>query len=254
MSPLKEIPQEMTEESPLKGLRGIEEPSTPDENDSSSNTTQYYVTYSDDDDSNLSLAYSDHSKDVIQSQRHSIIKVLFCILTASLVAVVLLHSSNIQFFSGDQDNTLSSRSNATNATSVEKDTEKSSNTTASGPYKLVERQEGTTFLDFYRFYEGADSLGSAGFNTYVSKEDAVKLGIIGVSNDPQTNEELFFMKSSATLEGPRSSIRIEGKKSFDRGLFILDLRHMPNGDGVWPAFWLTVSIKKLFLFVFIFSS
>eukprot|EP00957_Ditylum_brightwellii_P057737 4377618-Ditylum_brightwellii.AAC.1 len=47
------------------------------------------------------------------------------------------------------------------------------------------------------------------------------------------------MKSLPTDEGPRDSIRLEGKRRFDRGLFVIDLHHMPAGCGVWPAFWLT---------------
>lgn len=108
-----------------------------------------------------------------------------------------------------------------------------------GKYKLVEKQEGIDFFDYYTFYDGPDSLGSAGYNTYVSKEEAERLGIVGVDQDPKSKEKFVFMKSSPTIEGPRSSIRLEGKTRFNRGLFILDLRHMPNGPGVWPAFWLT---------------
>jgi hypothetical protein len=57
--------------------------------------------------------------------------------------------------------------------------------------------------------------------------------------DPKTGEEFVFMGSSSTPDGPRDSIRLEGNKRFNRGLFILDVRHMPFGAGVWPAFWLT---------------
>eukprot|EP00562_Extubocellulus_spinifer_P006559 CAMPEP_0178522318 /NCGR_PEP_ID=MMETSP0696-20121128/28470_1 /TAXON_ID=265572 /ORGANISM="Extubocellulus spinifer, Strain CCMP396" /LENGTH=673 /DNA_ID=CAMNT_0020153427 /DNA_START=123 /DNA_END=2141 /DNA_ORIENTATION=+ len=53
------------------------------------------------------------------------------------------------------------------------------------------------------------------------------------------DETFVYMKSAPTKEGPRESIRLEGKRRFHRGLFILDLRHMPTGCGVWPAFWLT---------------
>lgn len=45
--------------------------------------------------------------------------------------------------------------------------------------------------------------------------------------------------SAPTEKGPRESIRLEGKRRFNRGLFIIDVRHMPAGCGVWPAFWLT---------------
>jgi hypothetical protein len=52
-------------------------------------------------------------------------------------------------------------------------------------------------------------------------------------------EPFVYMGSAPTKEGPRDSIRLEGKRRFNRGLFIVDLRHMPAGCGTWPAFWLT---------------
>lgn len=56
----------------------------------------------------------------------------------------------------------------------------------------------------------------------------------------ETKKEPFiYMGSSPTDAGPRDSIRLEGKRRFNRGLFIIDVRHMPAGCGVWPAFWLT---------------
>lgn len=112
-----------------------------------------------------------------------------------------------------------------------------------GPYRLVQSQEGKDFFSFYDFYDGPDSIGSAGYNMYVSKQKADKLDIASVviEKDPMTgeSEEFVFMSSAPTKEGPRDSVRLEGKKRFDRGLFILDVRHMPDGCGVWPAFWMT---------------
>lgn len=36
----------------------------------------------------------------------------------------------------------------------------------------------------------------------------------------------------------RGSVRIESKKTYNKGLFIVDLKHMPGGIcGTWPAFW-----------------
>lgn len=112
-----------------------------------------------------------------------------------------------------------------------------------GPYRLVQSQEGNDFFSFYDFYAGPDSLGSAGFNMYVSKDKAEELDIAGVKTetDPRTGEDEVFvyMSSAPTKNGPRDSVRLEGKKRFDRGLFILDVRHMPTGCGIWPAFWMT---------------
>jgi hypothetical protein len=119
-----------------------------------------------------------------------------------------------------------------------------------GPYQLLERQEGMDFFSYYNFYEGKDSVGSNGYLDYVSEERALELGILNVTleKDPEdvyetngnaTAEPFVYMGSAPTKEGPRESIRLEGKRRFHRGLFIIDLRHMPTGCGVWPAFWLT---------------
>ena len=61
-----------------------------------------------------------------------------------------------------------------------------------------------------------------------------------VNQTGRVPQETFVMISSApTAEGPRDSVRLEGRRRFNRGLFIIDLRHMPAGCGTWPAFWLT---------------
>jgi len=106
-----------------------------------------------------------------------------------------------------------------------------------GPYELSSVQEGATFFDNYEFYDGPDSLGSAGYNNYVSKKRATELNIANITR--KDGETFVFMSSTPTEKGPRESVRLEGKTRYDRGLFILDLRHMPAGCGVWPAWWLT---------------
>ena len=109
-----------------------------------------------------------------------------------------------------------------------------------GSYKLMSVQEGKSFFDNYKFYDGPDSLGSAGYNIYVGKDRAMEeLNIANVTTDEKTGEEFVFMKSSPTAKGPRESVRIEGNTRYNNGLFILDVRHMPAGPGVWPAWWLT---------------
>ena len=127
-----------------------------------------------------------------------------------------------------------------------------------GPYMIIERQEGEDFFQYYSFYEGRDSVGSNGFNTYVSMQAAKDLNIVNVSYEPdeldvygtghrhrrQTRrlqtaaaadddragkEPFVYMSSAPTIGGPRNSIRLEGNRRFNRGLFVIDLRHMPAG-------------------------
>jgi len=35
----------------------------------------------------------------------------------------------------------------------------------------------------------------------------------------------------------RNSVRLEGRKSYNKGLFVLDVKEMPGVCGMWPAFW-----------------
>ena len=122
-------------------------------------------------------------------------------------------------------------------------------TKATGPYKIVNVHEGPQFFDGFSFYEGADSLGSAGYLTYKDKKDSFDMNIANVTTEmakdpfdpsaPASSRDFVYMSSLPTEKGPRDSVRLEGKTRYDRGLFILDLRHLPTGCGVWPAFWLT---------------
>jgi hypothetical protein len=103
-------------------------------------------------------------------------------------------------------------------------------------------------------------VGSNGYINYVSKDRAEEIGIANVTMESDeldvffagsgpkrpgkkrplaTKEPFLYMSTAPTESGPRESIRLEGKRRFNRGLFIMDVRHMPTGCGVWPAFWLT---------------
>jgi hypothetical protein len=124
-----------------------------------------------------------------------------------------------------------------------------SNNRATGPYYLVKAHEGESFFDGFAFYEGADSLGSAGYLTYLDQKDAGREGLTNVTREhladpfdpsgPKKDQDMVYLASQATEKGPRDSVRLEGKQRYNRGLFILDLRHLPTGCGVWPAFWMT---------------
>jgi len=110
-----------------------------------------------------------------------------------------------------------------------------------GPYRLAERHVGRHFFDYYEFLDGPDSLGSAGYNTYVGERRAMQLGIVNVSTD---DGSVYIGSSAATTgtTGFRESVRLEGKRLFQSqrgGLFVLDVDKIPTGCGVWPAFWLT---------------
>jgi hypothetical protein len=128
-----------------------------------------------------------------------------------------------------------------------------------GPYQLIERQEGEEMFGYYNFYQGPDSVGSNGYIDYVSEQRAREIAIANITHEadeldvfyrrrilgetgeepPPKKEPFLYLKTAPTEAGPRESIRLEGKRRFNRGLFIIDVRHMPAGCGTWPAFWLT---------------
>ena len=115
-----------------------------------------------------------------------------------------------------------------------------------GPYRLVELQEGDSFFNYYTFYEGPDSVGSNGYLQYVGREAAEGRKFLNVTyeNDeidfyhgvtaPRANDDnatvsldgnetkkpFIYMGSAPTEAGPRDSIRLEGNRRFNRGLFM----------------------------------
>jgi hypothetical protein len=155
-----------------------------------------------------------------------------------LVAVVVMATSN--FFSSNHQGYDMSSSSLRRAT---------------GPYKLLQRQVGQTFFEHYEFFDGADSIGSAGYQRYVGEARAKALNLANVTTTRRDDddeggqqqqkggggeEEFVYLQSVAGKDGGfRESVRLEGKQRFNRGLFVLDVAHMPSGCGVWPAFWMT---------------
>ncbi|KAI5777566.1 concanavalin A-like lectin/glucanase domain-containing protein, partial [Geopyxis carbonaria] len=49
----------------------------------------------------------------------------------------------------------------------------------------------------------------------------------------------IFIGADATALAPngRKAVRLESKKRYTHGLFLLDATHVPAGCGTWPAFW-----------------
>jgi Glycosyl hydrolases family 16 len=113
-----------------------------------------------------------------------------------------------------------------------------------GSYRLAQVQEGANVADFYQFYSGNDTLGSAGFNIYVNQSRALQQGLLQIVPSPNPADdprEVIRLQSASpsSYGGPRSSLRLEGHARWNSGLFILDVDHVPAGCGQWPAFWLT---------------
>lgn len=78
---------------------------------------------------------------------------------------------------------------------------------------------------------------TSGYVNYLSQADAINSGLLSTLLDGSIYMGVDHTNVS-TGRG-RNSIRIESKKVYNHGLFIIDLAHMPEAQcGVWPAYWL----------------
>jgi len=99
-------------------------------------------------------------------------------------------------------------------------------------YSLALNASGSTFFDNFGFDTENDP--THGFVDFLNQNDAKNRGLIN------TNGGQVYIgadHTSVPTGRGRASIRLTSKKSFNNGLFILDLTHMPTGCGTWPAWW-----------------
>jgi hypothetical protein len=88
-------------------------------------------------------------------------------------------------------------------------------------------------VDQFRFFSKNDP--SRGLALYQNETNAVSKGLIQMNN-----QSVLIKPNNKTVSSEgRESVRIHSKESYNHGLFIIDLNHIPTGCGVWPAFWLT---------------
>lgn len=89
------------------------------------------------------------------------------------------------------------------------------------------------FFDQFSFWDSADPTN--GFVTYEPQSVAQSSGLIESSSG---NVKLLVDSTNVTPNG-RPSVRLTSTASWDEGLFIADIEHMPGGVcGTWPAMWL----------------
>lgn len=71
--------------------------------------------------------------------------------------------------------------------------------------------------------------------TYVDQGTAQANGFINTDNGVIS---IGVDHTNVASGSGRESVRITSKNSYNHGLVILDLSHMPDGCGTWPAFWM----------------
>ncbi|KZV88444.1 endo-1,3(4)-beta-glucanase [Exidia glandulosa HHB12029] len=106
---------------------------------------------------------------------------------------------------------------------------------ASGEYSMTENWVGESFYDGWDFWANGDP--THGRVTYVDGNTAKS------QNLSVTTSDSWIMRAdaSSTLDpgGPgRNSVRVQSKKSYTTHVAVLDVAHIPQGPGTWPAYWM----------------
>lgn len=110
----------------------------------------------------------------------------------------------------------------------------------SHPYNPVKTYQGQDFFNDFNFFNDADP--THGFVTYVDQATARANNLARVDG----NAFVMSVDSTNTYDSSkpyyningvgRPSVRIEGKQSFTKGLWVADIGHMPASVcGTWPA-------------------
>lgn len=106
---------------------------------------------------------------------------------------------------------------------------------SSAHYTLSKDFSYKNFFENFDFFSDPDPTN--GFVQYQNETSAIANNYAGYLNDTQS----VFLGVDHTSKDPngRASVRLESKFSFNHGLLIADITHMPdNVCGSWPAFWL----------------
>ncbi|OQN95825.1 hypothetical protein B0A48_18110 [Cryoendolithus antarcticus] len=90
------------------------------------------------------------------------------------------------------------------------------------------------FFDQFSFFTAGDP--THGFVDYIDQSSASDGGLINVTS---SSVYMGVDYTNVATSAGRQSVRITSNKSYNSGLVILDLEHMPGGIcGTWPAFWM----------------
>lgn len=106
-------------------------------------------------------------------------------------------------------------------------------------YTLKTDLSHTNFFKNFKLYSKEDP--TKGFVQYQDMSSAIANQHIGYVDDTS-----IFLGTDYTTKDPngRASVRAESNITFNYGLLIADIKHMPSSEcGVWPAFW-TVGKNK----------
>lgn len=106
---------------------------------------------------------------------------------------------------------------------------------SSGTYALADDLSYHNFFNSFQFNSWPDA--TKGFVQFMNESSAISMGLVGYLDDTKS----IFMGADHKWQDPRGrhSVRLESWKTWNYGLLVADIRHMPASTcGSWPAFWL----------------
>ncbi|KAF2870962.1 concanavalin A-like lectin/glucanase domain-containing protein [Massariosphaeria phaeospora] len=106
---------------------------------------------------------------------------------------------------------------------------------APAPYTLTDDLSYENFFANFELFSGPDP--TKGFVSYQNLTAAIDQQLIGYLDDTQS--VYMGVDFANKTPGGRPSVRLESTKSWNHGLLLADIKHMPDSTcGTWPAFWL----------------
>ncbi|TFK22596.1 hypothetical protein FA15DRAFT_657432 [Coprinopsis marcescibilis] len=102
-------------------------------------------------------------------------------------------------------------------------------------YQLKESFKGYDFFDSWTWETFQDP--THGRVNYVDQETAIKHGLSYVEDDRFVMRANHWDTVIDPLSRGRDSVRIRSTAVYSESLLLLDLLHMPEGCGTWPAWW-----------------
>ncbi|CAE8605662.1 unnamed protein product, partial [Polarella glacialis] len=107
-------------------------------------------------------------------------------------------------------------------------------------YGLAFKAQGSSFFDDFTFMTVDETHGA---NRYLTKEEALKTGVVETSEEHGTILRVGDVEPSTAPNGTfkRQSVNLHSNhawKPSEGMLVVMKYNHVPYGAGVWPAFWL----------------
>ncbi|CAE8594332.1 unnamed protein product [Polarella glacialis] len=106
-------------------------------------------------------------------------------------------------------------------------------------YGLAFKAQGSSFFDDFTFMTVDETHGA---NRYLTKEEALKTGVVETSEEHGTILRVGDVEPSTAPNGTfkRQSVNLHSNhawKPSEGMLVVMKYNHVPYGAGVWPAFW-----------------